>query len=208
MKAQLTRRDFIWAAAAATVRPNTSARLRVPIHRVTDTRARCTPQQFRRFWGTIWPEAVRMFQRDGIGLQTSDGSGEVKRTAGDRPVFIGLRHGVLNLVLTDHIPMYWDRGRALAGVTTIYDGYLVSVIALRYAHGNQVPYLSLNTCVHELLHAFLLDVFLNHARWYQAGGREFRVDWYATSLWLFHPDGTIRKSAETYLARMRPSASS
>ena len=125
-----------------------------------DSRARCTPEQLHHFWSDIWPEAVRNFSGGGIGLQTTDGPGEVRRSPGDRPIFVGLRRGVINLVLTDHIPMKWDNGRALAGVTTIQDGYHVCLIALRYAHGNQVPFLSVNTCVHELLHALLQDVFV------------------------------------------------
>src|SRR5437588_60977 len=60
------------------------------------------------FWSSIWPEAVRDFSRGGIELQTSDGPGEVRRSAGDNPILIGLRRGVINLVLTDHLPMYWD----------------------------------------------------------------------------------------------------
>jgi len=54
-----------------------------------------------------------------MDLQTSDGPGEVRRSAGGNPVFVGLRRGVINLVLTDQLPPYWDNGRALAGVTTL-----------------------------------------------------------------------------------------
>ena len=39
----------------------------------------------------IWPEAVRNFGRGGIRLQTTDGPGEVKRSPGDQPIFVGLR---------------------------------------------------------------------------------------------------------------------
>lgn len=167
-----------------------------------DSRARCTREQLHHFWSSIWPEAARDFIRGGMELQTSDGSGEVRRSPGDKPIFLGMRRGAINLVLTDHIPMKWDRGRALAGVTTIYEGYHVCMLALRYAQGNQVPFLSVNTCVHELLHALLQDVFVSRPPWYQTGGREFRIDWYATGLWLFHDGAAIRKSAQAYLARL------
>jgi hypothetical protein len=202
---ELTRRHFIWAAAAVS-RPSGPARLPVPIHRIMDSRAQCTQEQFHQFWSSIWPEAVRDFSRGGIELQTSDGPGEVKRSPGDMPIFVGLRRGVINLVLTDHIPMKWDSGRAVAGVTTIHDGYHLCLIALQYAHGNQVPFLSVNTCVHELLHALLQDVFVSRPTWYQSGGREWRIDWYATGLWLFRDGAAIRKSAQAYLARLRPIA--
>lgn len=168
-----------------------------------DSRAQCTPEQLQHFWWSIWPEAVRNFSRGGIGLQTSDGPGEVRRSPGDKPIFIGLRRGAINLVLTGHIPMKWDSGRALAGVTTIHDGYHVCLIALRYAHGDQVPFLSVNTCVHELLHALLQDVFVSRPKWYQTSGREFRIDWHATGLWLFREGAAIRQSAQAYLRRLR-----
>jgi hypothetical protein len=177
--------------------------LAVPVHRVMDERARIRPELLQRFWSTIWPEAARDFGYGGIALQTTDGSGEVRFTASDKPIFTGLRRGAINLILTGHIPMYWDRARALAGVTTIYDGFHVCVIALQYAHGNQAPFLSVNTVVHELLHALLQDVFVKHPTWYQGSEREFRTDWYATSLWLFHDGAAVRRSAQAYLNRLR-----
>ena len=200
---ELTRRDFIWTAATAAAGSRPPGRLVVPIHRVMDSRAQNPPEQFRRFWGSIWPEAFRDFARGGIDLQTSDGAGEIKRSAADKPIFIGLRPGVINLILTDHIPMYWDRGQALAGVTTIQQGYHLCVIAVRYAHGDQVPFLSVNTCVHELLHALMEDVFVNHPKWYQTGEREFRIDYYATLLWMFRDGAAVRQSAQRYLGRLR-----
>jgi hypothetical protein len=199
----VTRRYFIWTAAAAAIRANESTLVLVPVHRIMDARAQCPPEEPRRFWSSIWPEAVRDFGRGGIELQTSDGPGEVRRSPGDKPIFVGLRRGVINLILTDHLPLYWDNGRALAGMTTIYDGYHVCMIALRYAHGDQIPFLSVNTCVHELLHALLQDVFVSRPKWYQSGGREFRIDSYATSLWLFHDGAGIRESAKAYLGRLR-----
>ena len=200
----MTRRDFVWAAAVATAAASPAPKpLIVPVHRVLDSRAKCTPEQLRGFSWSIWPEAVRDFNRAGIRFQTSEATGEIRRSAGDRPIVVGLERAVLNLVLTDRIPMYWDNGRALAGVTTLQEGYHLCVIALNYAHGHQVPFLSVNTCVHELLHALLLDIFVSRPKWLQTGGREFRIDSYATALWLFHHDAGIRKSAQAYVDRLR-----
>lgn len=203
---QLTRRNFIRTAAAVAGRPTIPARLVVPIHRVIDSRVQCPPEQLHYFWSGVWPEAVGNLGSGGIVLQTLDTPGEVRRSPSDQPIFIGLRRGVINLVLTDHIPMKWDNGRASAGVTTIYDGYHVCMVALRYAHGNQMPFLSVNTCVHEILHALMQDVFVRHPTWYQSGGRESRIDWYATRLWLFHDGAAIRESAQAYLGRLQSHA--
>lgn len=199
----MTRREFLFMAAAAPVASRAPARLVIPVHRIMDAGSRCAPDQVRNFWRSIWPEAAAGFRRGGMDLQADDGPGEVRRTAADRPVFAGLRRGAINLILTDHIPMYWDRGRALSGVTTLHEGYTVCMVALRYAHGNQIPFLSVNTCVHELLHALLQDVFAGRSTWFQTGKREFRVDRYATWLWLFGEGAPIRPSAEQYLRRLK-----
>lgn len=175
----------------------------VPVRRIVDGHAKLAPDDVARFWGKIWPEAVRDFDAGGIRLQISDAAGEIKRTAADRPVFVGLQRGVINLVLTDHLPLYWDASRALAGVTTIYEGFHLCLIALRYAHGNQAPWISVNTCTHELLHALMQDVYVTRPAWYQSASREGRIDAYATGLWLFGSGAAVRRSAREYLARLR-----
>jgi hypothetical protein len=201
----MTRRKFISAAAVADLGAGAPARVRVPVHRIVDARAQYPPERLRHFWSGIWPEAAADFSQGGIDLQTSDGPGEVRNSPGDRPIFAGLRPGAINLVLTGHLPMRWDQGRALAGVSTIHEGYAVCMIALQYAHGNQAPFLSVNTCVHEILHVLLQDVFVSQPTWYQTGGRESRIDWYATCLWLFHDGSAVRKSAQGCLDRLRAS---
>jgi hypothetical protein len=198
----MTRRDWLGAAMFAAAPRGRFTPLAIPIHRVVDARARCSPDTLRQFWSKVWPEAMVEFGRGGIQLQFDDGPGEMRRTAGGRPVFLGLRRGVLNLVLTDYIPVNWDSGRALAGVTLLYDGYPLSLIAMRFAHGNQFPYFSVNTVVHELLHAFFGDIFVPHPNWYQPASGEWRADSQATNLWLFHQSASIRAAAEAYLKRV------
>jgi hypothetical protein len=197
----MTRRDFIWTTIA--LPSTTPAQVTVPIHRIVDAKARFPSGSLQRFWSSIWREAVTDFGHGGIQLQTTDGPGEVGHTAADRPLFTGLRRGVLNLVLTDRLPLYWDNARSLAGVTTLDRGYHLCLIALRYAHGDRVPFLSVNTCVHEILHALLLDIFLTRPSAYQVAEREYRIDWYATRLWLFHDGAAVRRSAQAYLDRLR-----
>jgi len=200
----MTRRDFLsTAAVSAIAHPAEPTPLIVPVRRIMDIRTRCTPERLNRFWWRIWPEAVREFNRCGIHLQCSDAKGEIKLSPGDRPIFVGLERGVVNLVLTDRLPMAWDKARSLAGMTTLYEGFHLCVIALSYAHGNQVPYLSVNTCVHEMLHLLLQDVFVKRPKWYEVDEREMRADWCATRLWLFHDGGDIRNSAQSYMARLK-----
>src|SRR3989442_15712510 len=74
----------------------------VPIRRIMDAHSRCTPEQLGRFWKKTWPESLRDFGAGGIRLQVADAAGEIRRTAADRPVFVGLQRGVINLVLTGH----------------------------------------------------------------------------------------------------------
>jgi hypothetical protein len=204
----MKRRAFLWTAMAATRTARAAdSPVMVPVHRIVDGRANCSHEELGRFWWGIWPQAVRDFNAGGVQLQTTDGRGEIGHTAGDRPIFVGLVRGAINLVLTDHLPLYWDNSRALAGVTTIYEGYHVCLIALRYAHRHQAPFVSVNTCVHELLHALMGDVFLLNPKAYQTGGREFRIDYDATLLWLFHDGAAIRKAARAYVGRLRPGLS-
>ena len=200
----MTRRDFVSRIAAAAVVPSVSQTdLILPIRRVMNSRAKLTPEQLREFTSSIWPEAVRDFKRCGIDLQSSESKGEVKRSPSDRPVFTGLDRAVINVMITDHIPMYWDGGRALSGVTTRYEGYHLCVIALEHAHGHQIPFFSLNTCVHELLHVLLQDIYVNRPKTMQRSGRELRIDWYATRLWLFHDGDAIRTATQEYLERIQ-----
>jgi len=198
----LTRRTFLGAVPIAAYASSREPRVVVPVRRITDAHARCSQDEWSRFLRKIWPEAVRDLNAGGVQLQVADASGEIKRTAADRPIFVGLQRGVVNLILTDHLPLYWDASRALPGVTTIYEGYHICLIALKYAHANQVPFFSVNTCTHELLHALMQDVFVTRPAWYQSAGREARIDSLATGLWLFGSGDSIRKSAREYLARL------
>lgn len=203
----MTRREFIQSVvpmSAALARP---AVIAVPVHRVTDARAKCTPEQFRRFWWSIWPEAVRDLHAGGIQIEITDGPGEIRRSAADRPLFAGLRRAALNLVLTDRLPLYWDKARALPGAATIFDGYHVCLLSLWYAHAHQVPFVSVNTCLHELLHALMQDVFIPRPTWYQTIRRERRIDSYATRLWLIRDGAAVRRSAQQYVNRLRQDAS-
>jgi hypothetical protein len=119
-------------------------------------------------------------------------------------VFAGLEHGVVNLVITDHVPLQWDNGRGLAGVSTRRDGYDLCLIALSYAHSHQVPFVSVNTCVHELLHVFFEDILVSRPEGLPRAGREFRIAWHATRLWLFQDGAAVRKAAQAYLKGLRP----
>lgn len=205
----MTRRQFIVTAAAVAAAPSVaSGPLIVPVHQVTNTRADLTPEQLRRFSPSMWPEAVRDFRRCGIELQSSESTGEIGRSPGARPVFKGLKRGVINLVVTDRIPMTWDYGRSLTGLSTRYEGYDLCMIALNYAHAHQIPIVSVNTCVHEILHVLLQDIFVNDPRGWRRSQREFRVDWYATRLWLFKDSAVVRQAAQAYLERLREDAGS
>ena len=192
----MTRRHFFSTAAAAAVRFSGQPPLIVPVHRVMDARVQCPPEQ-------LHPEALQFAHRALSVLLRTCVIIFILKVSGffisfssykcDFRIEPGRRLSLRPLV----------KGRALAGVSTIHEGYHVCLVALRYARGNQIPFLSVNTCVHELLHVLLQDVFVRDPKWFQTGGREFRIDWYATGLWLFHDGAAIRKSAQAYLGRLR-----
>ncbi len=139
----MTRREFlsIWPAALA-ARAGSIAPVIVPVRVIVDAQVDWHLELLRRFWWRIWPDAVRSFGRCGIQLQAAEGHGDVARPPGREPVVSGLDPHSLNLVLTNRIPMQWDSGRDLSGVTLRYRGYHLCMLALSRAHGNQIPFLS------------------------------------------------------------------
>jgi hypothetical protein len=198
----VTRRElFATAIPAFTAEP--ASPLIVPVHHIIDTRSRFRVRDFNRYWSRIWPEAVRDFGRCGIQLQSSLTFAEIRRSPGGQPLFVGLEPGVINFVLTNLIPLDWDRGRGVTGITTLYRGYHLCVLALRRAHAHQIPFLSLNSCVHELLHAVLHDIYENRPQGFLGKAREFRIDLYATDLWLLGRARDIRAQAAAYLGRLQ-----
>jgi hypothetical protein len=110
---------------------------------------------------------------------------------------------VINVVVTDRVPLDWDKGRSLAGVSALYEGLCICVISMNEAHANQIPFLSVNTVVHELLHVLLQDVFRDRTSVFHGQSSEARVDLHATRLWLFGSDETVRESAKVCLDRLR-----
>jgi hypothetical protein len=178
----------------------------VPVRQVVDQRANLPERFTRPFWSTIWPEAVRDFQKCGVRLENTVAQGEIRRSPAGRPVFVGLAPHILNLVITSQIPMNWGGGRGLSGVTTRYEGFHICMIALNYAHPHKIPLVAVNTCVHELLHALLQDIYEPRPKGVSGEAREFRIDWYATHLWLFGQGRAIRDSAVDYLRRLNSEA--
>jgi hypothetical protein len=203
MGGPVTRRAFIPVASAAIAPSPSQGPLLVPVRLVIDTDAQWSPAQIQNFWSHIWPEAVRDLNRCGVRLQPTVQTGRVERPPHREPVVTGLERGVINLALTDRIPWEWDKGRAVSGVATIYRGFHLCMIAINRAHGHQIPLLSVNTCVHELLHALLNDVFESRPHGWFGEAREFRIDWYATRLWLFRDGAAIRQAAGSYVQRLR-----
>jgi hypothetical protein len=180
--------------------------LTLPLLHLVDSRAQLTPTQLDRFWSSIWLEAVRDLAWCGIAMAGNLRTCEVRRTPGDRPLITGLERGVLNFVVTRHIPMHWDRGRGLAGVTTRYAGYHVCLVALHRAHPHRVPLLAVNTAVHELLHALLSDIMQDAAPGLEREAREFRANLWATRLWLFRDGSAVRRGARSYLRHLAEDA--
>jgi hypothetical protein len=203
MVSYLTRRQLLTVSMAPALPAAASNTVSIPVHRIVDSKAHFAAGSLERFWHVIWPQAVIDFGRGAIHLETTDGPGAIAHTAADRPIFEGLQRGALNLMLTDHLPLYWDNARSLPGVTTLDRGYHLSIIAVRFAHPDRAPFLSVNTCVHEMLHAILGDIFVSHPSAVQSTRREYRVDWYATRLWAFHDGGALRRIAQEYVTRLR-----
>lgn len=194
----MTRRGFLLAPLIAAAQ----APLAIPVLHINDARARLSPERLRRFTSVIWPEAVRDFARCGVALRSRLKSGEVRRSPGGRPRFEGLERGLINLILTDGIPLHWDRGRGLQGAAARVEGFDLCLVPLNEAHPHQVPFLSVNTCVHEILHILLDDVAESRPGAVRGLAREVRVDFHATRLWLFGEGAEIQRAAQAYAGRL------
>ena len=197
----MTRRQFLWVPSVSWIAGNRQT-LTVPVHMVRDDQVNWNPGHVDRF-PSLWRQAVRDLMRCGIHLAATQGVGGVWRPPHREPVITGLRRGAINLVITNEIPTRWSRGRVLCGVTTRYRGHHLCMIALDRAHGHQVPFFSVNTFLHELLHALLHDIFQDRPAGLLGEARELRIDFVATRLWLFHEGSGIRDAAQTYVERLR-----
>ena len=179
------------------------APLVLPVRHVLDSRARLDLREFR---SRIWAETVRDFGRCGMQFSVTEATGEVRRLPSGLPRFAGTERRAINVVLTDRIPIEWAKGRGIAGVSTMQDGHPVCLIALDYAHAHKIPLLAVNTCVHELLHVIFGDILEPRPKGLSGQAREFRIDAYATRLWLFHDGAEIRRAAGSYMRLSRSDA--
>jgi hypothetical protein len=201
----MTRRKAIGAtvAAAAGRASGAAGRLEIPLVRILDKYAQSNSGRRTRFLTEIWKEAEQVFASAGMSLRTVDRVGEVLQYPSGRPRFRCLERGIINVVLTDRVPLDWDKGRSLAGVSAMYEGFCICVISMNEAHGNQIPFISVNTIAHELLHVLLQDVFRDRTSVFHGQSSEARVDLHATRLWLFGRDETVRESTQVCLQRLR-----
>jgi hypothetical protein len=201
----MTRRQLLLASPAAWWKPAAGDRdaVVIPVHQILDARVKWRAEQIQWFQSDLWREAVRDLQRCGVRFEITQGSSDMWRPPDHHPEVNGLKPGVLNFFVTHQIPMHWDRGRGLRGITTRYNGRHLCMIALNHAHAHRAPLIAVNTCLHELLHALLLDIYEGRPGGLVGELRELRIDLLATRLWLFGDGEAIRKSARAYLERLR-----
>jgi hypothetical protein len=201
---RLTRRQFLGTPLAAPVIGCCSTSLiEVPVLRLLDKNAALSSTEIQAFYDTVWDEAARLFQSCEVALRTIEKVGEIRRYPSGRPRFLGLERNMMNVVLTETVPLAWDNGRSLCGLTTIYEGYHLSVLALRNAYPNRLPILAVNTVVHEMLHVLRGDIFVRRAGFLNGADREAAVDWQATQLWLVGGLRGLKEWANRYVQALR-----
>ena len=198
----MTRRHFLALPAAGAWVGRLEAPVTVPVHVIQDVKA-LRPDSLHDFLWRLWPDTVSEFAHCGVQFRTTFSSGAVERPPYREPVITPLEEHAVNLAVTDRIPSYWDNGRNLSGITKLHRGYHLCVIAMATAHGNAIPLFALNTCVHELLHAIMGDIFETQAGGVARQARESRIDWLATQMWLLHSGGPVRQAAAKYVARLQ-----
>jgi len=192
----VTRRGFLVAASAAAA----NQPLTLAVDQIFNLRANLTASRLKG-QASLWGEASSEFERCGVRLSGDSRMGEIRLSPGGRPIFTALNQRAINVYFTDRIPMDWDRARALAGVSTRYDNASLCVIALRYARVNRIPFLAVNTCVHELLHVITGDIFRRQTGRFSTETRELAIDAMATRLWFGGGCGDVTEAARAYRAR-------
>jgi hypothetical protein len=175
------------------------AALEIPVQVVVNKLAKWSQAERDSFRSNVWNEAVQVLRKCGIVLRTVEHEGEIHKYPSGPPRIVGLGYKVLNIVLTDTIPMAWDNGRGVAGVATVYEGYHLTLISILASHGNRVPFLHVNTLVHELIHMFFEDFYLPREGRLSGQAHEHVIDWHATRMWLFSDDGAVKQSAFQYI---------
>jgi hypothetical protein len=191
----MTRRALLFAAAIS------SPRLQLPIRLTFDAHAKLSPAQLDLFHKSLWPETLRGFASAGVSLQVAPAAGYIRRLPSGTPMFTHLDRGAINLIVTSDIPLHWDQGRGLAGVSLLYDRSHLCLIALRRAHPHHVPFLSVNTVLHEL-HVILEDVYVQEPSPIESSRRELRADLAATRLWLFPSNPAVAEYVRRFLPRL------
>ena len=194
-----TRREFLALVLAARAAP--PPLVTVPVDILFDQDAKLGDWAVRHFWA-LWAEAVRDFGWCGVFFRTRVRDAGMWRPPHRQPVISGLGERVLNLVVTNTIPLEWDKTRMVRGITTLYRGHHLCLVAIHQANRHRVPLIGVNTIVHELLHALLLGILEPRPAGVRGHAREARVEWLATRLWLFHSGTGIRESARQYVERL------
>lgn len=202
----ITRRQFAAVGLAAPLARRSSNLIEVPVLQLIDQRARLNSNDLQRFRRDVWDEAVRLFRAGGVALLTTERDGEIKLYPSGRPRITGLEKGLVNIVITSAVPLAWDRGRSVCGVATIYEGYHLSVIAVKNAYPNRLPVLAVNTVVHELLHILGGDLQANRSGLLKGADRELTADWRATRLWLTGTMPGLRQQAQSFMKALRTSS--
>jgi hypothetical protein len=197
-----TRREVLALIPAIVGAAGAPSTVTVPVDILFDKDAGLSDWGVREFWA-LWAESVRDFGWCGVRFQTRVREAGMWRPPNRQPVISGLGAGVLNLVVTKNIPEMWDNGRILRGVTTMYRGHHLCMVAMNFAGWNRAPLIAINTCTHELLHALMGDIFELRPGGVHGQARELRIDWLATRLWLFHSGVGIREAARSYVTRLR-----
>ncbi len=138
----LTRRQLLGAMAAGGALTGRAGDLVVPVHQIFDGSTKWNQERLSWFRSRLWPEAEGDLKKCGIRLQVTSATGDVERPAWREPVVKGLQRGVINFVITGRIPILWDRGRGLSGVSSLYRGHHMCMIALIRANMHQAPFIS------------------------------------------------------------------
>jgi hypothetical protein len=129
----------------------------------------------RWFWECLLREAEHDLIHAGVRITSTVGQGWIER--GDIDAFFhGVQPEAINVYVTHWIPLCWDLGRGLCGLSGLAGATEVIVVSAENAHRHIVPYLATNTLAHEIGHVLRGDLRLRNPGGWEEQQRELSLD--------------------------------
>jgi hypothetical protein len=133
------------------------------------------------FRNCLLPEALLDLTKAGVAPIVRWGGGWIERKEADA-LFHGVVPKAVNVFVTPWVPLCWDKGMGLCGLSGIAAGTDTVIVSTANAHRHLVPYLATNTLLHEFGHVLRGDLHRKNTNGWGEQMDELAVDRTVTHL--------------------------